>query len=57
MVGRQELGGLVRQLVTAAAALEGRMSAPDRIRFDEFKLRVDQVAVELDGLAERSGGR
>lgn len=42
-----ELVSLVRQLVDAAAPLEGKFNGAGRARFDGFKQRVDEVTNDL----------
>lgn len=44
----QDLGGLVRQLVAAAAPLEGKMNGAGRRAFESFKARSDQIAADLN---------
>lgn len=43
----EDLGGLVRQLVVAAAPLEGRMNGAGRVAFDRFKTQSDRIANDL----------
>ncbi|MBL0884854.1 hypothetical protein HGK34_00915 [Myceligenerans sp. I2] len=45
----QELTMLVRQLAESAAPLEGKFNGSARAAFDQFKLRTDDIARELDG--------
>ncbi|WP_031225944.1 hypothetical protein [Streptomyces roseochromogenus] len=44
----QDLGSLVRQLVQAAEPLEGKFNGVGRAAFDQFKVRADGIAKELD---------
>ncbi|KOG37944.1 hypothetical protein [Streptomyces resistomycificus] len=44
-----DLGALVRQLVQAAAPLEGKFNGTGRAMFDQFKGRADQIANDLNG--------
>jgi hypothetical protein len=43
-----DLGGLIRQLVVAAAPLEGRFNGAGRAAFDSFKSRTDEITAELN---------
>lgn len=45
----EDLTSLVRQLVDAAAPLEGKFNGAGRARFDQFKARVDEVTDDLNG--------
>jgi len=45
----EDLGTLVRQLSEAAEPLEGRFRGAARSVFDNFKLRTDEIAIELNG--------
>ncbi|MCH1865814.1 hypothetical protein [Nocardioides sp. CFH 31398] len=55
---QQDLGALVRQLVDAAAPLEGKFSGAGKARFDEFKMRSDEIADDLNrALASIVGGQ
>lgn len=55
-----ELAALVRQLADAADPLEGRFQGAGRAAFDRFKLRTDEISVELkaalDGVLVGIGG-
>jgi len=44
-----DLGGLVRQLISAAAPLEGQFNGEGKQMFDAFKANVDQIATDLNG--------
>jgi len=44
----QELGAQVRLLAAAAEPLEGKFNGQGRVAFDQFKARVDEIAVSLD---------
>jgi hypothetical protein len=44
-----DLGSLVKQLVQAAAPLEGKFHGSGRVMFDQFKARADQIASDLNG--------
>ena len=44
----EDLGQLVRNLMEAAAPLEGKFNGAGRVKFDEFKARTDEVANELN---------
>lgn len=44
-----ELGQLIRQLVDAAAPLEGKFNGAGRAAFDGFKARSDEITAELNG--------
>ncbi|MET8633367.1 hypothetical protein [Streptomyces sp. NPDC004680] len=53
-----DLGTLIRQLVQAAQPLEGKFNGAGRVAFDQFKLRADGIAKELNGsLAAILGGQ
>ncbi|MEU7969890.1 hypothetical protein AB0D09_41650, partial [Streptomyces sp. NPDC049097] len=53
-----DLGTLIRQLVQAAQPLEGKFNGVGRVAFDQFKLRADGIAKELNGsLAAILGGQ
>lgn len=53
-----DLGQLIRQLVVAAAPLEGRFNGAGRAAFDSFKSRTDQITADLNGaLAAIVGGQ
>jgi hypothetical protein len=43
-----DLGGLIRQLVVAAAPLEGKFNGAGRAAFDSFKSRTDEITAELN---------
>ncbi|MFB8249868.1 hypothetical protein ACFC5X_33110 [Streptomyces sp. NPDC055952] len=43
-----DLDGLVRQLVAAAAPLEGKFNGTGRVMFDQFKGRADRIASDLN---------
>ena len=43
-----DLGGLVKQLIQAAAPLEGKFSGDGKRMFDAFKANVDQIAADLN---------
>ena len=43
-----ELGALIKQLVVAAEPLEGRFDGAGKAAFDNFKVRADEIAAELD---------
>jgi uncharacterized protein YukE len=43
-----DLGGLIRQLVAAAAPLEGKFNGAGRAAFDSFKSRTDEITAELN---------
>jgi uncharacterized protein YukE len=54
----QDLGGLVKQLVDAAAPLEGKFSGEGKKQFDAFKQNVDGVAADLNaGMAHLAVGQ
>lgn len=54
----QDLGSLVLQLVDASAPLEGKFSGAGKAKFDEFKMRSDQIAGDLNNaLAAIVGGQ
>ncbi|KUM91774.1 hypothetical protein AQI95_44195 [Streptomyces yokosukanensis] len=44
----QDLGTLIRQLVQAAEPLEGKFHGAGRTAFDQFKVRADGIAKELN---------
>lgn len=44
-----DLGALVKSLVTAAAPLEGNFNGAGRAAFDSFKSRSDSITAELNG--------
>ncbi|OLZ58224.1 hypothetical protein AV521_46195 [Streptomyces sp. IMTB 2501] len=44
----QDLGTLIRQLVQAAEPLEGKFNGAGRAAFDQFKVRADGIAKELN---------
>ncbi|WP_345128279.1 hypothetical protein, partial [Streptomyces chiangmaiensis] len=53
-----DLGLLIRQLVQAAQPLVGKFNGAGRVAFDQFKLRADGIAKELNGsLAAILGGQ
>jgi uncharacterized protein YukE len=43
-----DLGSLIRQLIDAAAPLEGKFNGAGKAAFDGFKARVDQIAADLN---------
>ncbi|MGW4213760.1 hypothetical protein ACWEIJ_37655 [Lentzea sp. NPDC004789] len=43
-----DLAGVIRQLIAAAAPLEGTFNGNGRSMFDHFKSRSDQVAADLN---------
>ena len=43
-----DLGALIRQLVAAAAPLEGNFNGAGRAAFDSFKARTDEITAELN---------
>jgi hypothetical protein len=43
-----DLGALIRQLVAAAAPLEGKFNGAGRAAFDSFKSRTDEITAELN---------
>lgn len=43
-----ELGSLVRQLVEAAAPLQGKFNGSGRAAFDSFKARADEISNDLN---------
>ncbi len=43
----EDLGGLIRQLVDAAAPLEGKFNGSGKAAFDQFKARSDEIASSL----------
>jgi uncharacterized protein YukE len=45
----EDLGTLIRQLIEAAAPLEGRFNGAGRAAFDGFKARADQITADLNG--------
>jgi uncharacterized protein YukE len=44
-----DLGSLIKQLIDAAAPLEGKFNGAGRAAFDSFKGRADQIAAVLGG--------
>ncbi|MFD7131831.1 hypothetical protein [Streptomyces sp. NPDC059894] len=44
-----DLGSLIRQLVQAAQPLEGKFNGTGRVMFDQFKVRADEIASDLNG--------
>lgn len=44
----EDLGALVRQLYTAAEALEGTFNGPGKAAFNRFKNRVDDISTTLN---------
>jgi uncharacterized protein YukE len=53
-----DLGGLVKQLVAAAAPLEGKFNGDGKRVFDVFKANVDQTAADLNaGMAHLAIGQ
>jgi len=44
----QDLGALVRRVADAAEPLEGKFNGAGRAQFDQFKLRVDDIANNLN---------
>lgn len=44
----QDLGGLVKQLIAAAAPLEGKFNGAGRAAFDQFKARTDEISADLN---------
>lgn len=54
----EDLGGLVKQLVNAAAPLEGKFSGEGKKQFDAFKQNVDGIAADLNaGMAHIAVGQ
>lgn len=54
----QDLGGLVKQLVDAAAPLEGKFGGEGKKQFDAFKQNVDSIAASLNaGMAHLAVGQ
>ena len=43
-----DLGALVRQLSEAADPLEGKFNGAGRATFDDFKVRTDEIAAEIN---------
>jgi hypothetical protein len=43
-----DLGSLIKQLITAAEPLEGKFNGTGRAAFDSFKARADQITAELN---------
>lgn len=55
---QQDLGTLVKKLITDVTPLEGKFSGEGKAKFDNFKLRVDDIASNLNGaLASIVGGQ
>ncbi len=53
-----DLGSLVKQLVQAAAPLEGKFNGDGKKMFDAFKANVDQTAADLNaGMAHLAVGQ
>ncbi|WP_406428850.1 hypothetical protein [Streptomyces sp. NBC_01589] len=53
-----DLGTLIRQLVQAAAPLEGKFNGAGRVAFDSFKNRSDEITAALNGsLSALLGGQ
>ncbi|MFC8914153.1 hypothetical protein E2C00_13425 [Streptomyces sp. WAC05374] len=53
-----DLGLLIRQLVQAAAPLEGKFNGAGKVAFDSFKSRSDEITAALNGsLAAILGGQ
>ncbi|MDX2728258.1 hypothetical protein OG894_20270 [Streptomyces sp. NBC_01724] len=53
-----DLGSLIRQLVQAAAPLEGKFNGAGRVAFDSFKNRSDEITAALNGsLSALLGGQ
>ena len=44
-----DLGALIKSLITAAAPLEGNFNGAGRAAFDSFKSRSDSITAELNG--------
>ncbi|AJE83321.1 hypothetical protein [Streptomyces physcomitrii] len=44
-----DLGTLIRQLVAAAAPLEGKFNGAGKVQFDNFKRHSDEIAASLNG--------
>ncbi|MFC7306831.1 hypothetical protein ACFQVC_21685 [Streptomyces monticola] len=44
-----DLGGLIRQLIAAAAPLEGKFNGAGRAVFDRFKENADEITDALNG--------
>ncbi|MER5780076.1 hypothetical protein ABT144_38410 [Streptomyces sp. NPDC002039] len=44
-----DLGGLIRQLIAAAAPLEGKFNGSGKVAFDRFKEHSDEVTAALNG--------
>lgn len=54
----EDLGSLIRQLITAAEPLEGKFNGSAKAAFDRFKARGDQIAAELNSaVASILGGQ
>lgn len=54
----QDLGALVRQLLAAAAPLEGKFNGAARAAFDSFKSHADQISADLNlGVASITSGQ
>lgn len=45
----QDLGALVKKLVTAAEPLENRFNGTAKQAFDNFKLHTDEISANLNG--------
>ncbi|MBB4884247.1 hypothetical protein ACH4U6_07000 [Streptomyces netropsis] len=45
----EDLGGLIRQLIAAAAPLEGKFNGSGKVAFDQFKEHSDDVTAALNG--------
>lgn len=43
-----ELGNLIKQLVQAAAPLEGNFNGAGKAAFDRFKMRADEITSDLN---------
>lgn len=53
-----DLGLLIRQLIDAAAPLEGKFNGAGRQAFDQFKMNSDAITVELNSaLGQILGGQ
>ncbi|MFF9895457.1 hypothetical protein [Streptomyces longispororuber] len=44
-----DLGALIRALVSAAEPLEGKFNGAGKATFDSFKLRADEITAALNG--------